>query len=188
MKTIGFILAMLTAWLASAALAPAQGSSSCSGMSCLPDGQCCTVSGTWENICPSAPPSAGGSLTSFSGSLWEDDDITSRNDEMGSATVTLTDLGNGCFNATVSADVCNHGGDLSGPNNADQNGSWEGDTIEAFVRLDYKDCVTSRRKVTQNAAFLTSGGAFSGGSTVHEQVTTCKDVCLDSPNTNVTPC
>ncbi|TAH34377.1 MAG: hypothetical protein EYC70_15645 [Planctomycetota bacterium] len=154
-------------------------------MSCLADGSCCTVSSTFKNICPSA--SSGGSLSGFTGSMWEHDS-TSGNDPMGDATVTLVDKGNGCFDATVSADVCNSGGDLMGPNNVDQNGGLEGSGIEVYVRLKYDDCFTYEETVGQWVGFTVGGGAASGGSSTTKEVTECDEKFLKSQPVSITPC
>lgn len=156
-------------------------------MSCLPDGECCTVSFAVQNVCPTA--TQGGSVTSFTASLYEDD-FTSPDDPMGGGRVKLQpDPGQpGCFTAEGSGEVCNRGGDLYGPNNVDQNGGLEGGSIEVCIRIEWKDCVTYVAELRSWAAFATSGGAASGGSHTTRTVTECTDEQRRSPKVQVTPC
>lgn len=115
-------------------LQPAPGNrSSCTG--CVPEGECCTVTSDRPPLPPppsSQPPSGSEGGTHYTDDppmMYEDDTIA--DDEMGETSTTGT--GGGSTTTTSSGQVCNDDGDLSGPNDEDQNGLGEGDCIEVKI-------------------------------------------------------
>ena len=126
-----FLLATLL-FASGTSAAPAMQSSTAAGGSagCIPEGECRHIEAERPELGVGDPAGATWAGGTGEPELFEDDFFSWSDDPMGAA----TPHGNG---ESACTEICNNGGELSGPNGEKQNGPGEGASIEAKICWSY---------------------------------------------------